>query len=276
MGSGFTAAHLKVPLPVGDLDRNRDAEQGSKLLGRLYHVPVIFAAEVVDAAGKRERRIQLLDDLPHKADAAVIVPGKSDGRPLQRGPQKVQRKISPDGQVPAGKIVHPWNAQQNCIGKKIEHPLFSFEFVPPVNVGRGERKRLRQRAVLLRPGIDLIGTERGQLCPCGRSALGHPDRNFYVGTIGFLRVLLAETGIGQRRQMEHGVRLFLLNEPQDVVPRSAGQKAARKGGKFGSAAPLLKHARTYKAARAGNEDFLHGCGYSFLASRAARTFSQRA
>lgn len=92
------SVHHKVPLPAffGDLYGN--AQCFGKLPGRAHHVLCISAAKIVYAAGQVHGGFQIFDHLPHIGHAAVVVPGEAQSLSLQRGTQKIQRQIAPDGQ----------------------------------------------------------------------------------------------------------------------------------------------------------------------------------
>lgn len=93
----FCGVHHKVPTPAFFLDLHSDSQRFGKLPGGAYHVFGIAAAKIVYAAGQRHGRLQIFDHLPHIGHAAVVVPGEAQSLSLQRGTQKIQRQIAPDG-----------------------------------------------------------------------------------------------------------------------------------------------------------------------------------
>ena len=113
-------------------------EQVCEIQRSIDHIPVVPAAEVVDAAGQLHGGEKVCDDLPHIAHAPVVAAGKAQHFAGLRGLQKVQRQIAPDGQPPAREIVHPRQTERHGVRAAGHHPRLGLELVPTVDIGGGE------------------------------------------------------------------------------------------------------------------------------------------
>ena len=93
---------------------------------------------------------------------------------MQGGPQQIQDKIAADGQPVPGQIIHPGGPQQNGGRQKFQHPVFGFQFVAAIDVGRVQGKIFFKGAGVLQTGVYLIGTECHQLGVDLPGGLGNP------------------------------------------------------------------------------------------------------
>ena len=127
-----------------------------------------------------------------------------------------------------------------------------------VNIRGVHIQRFRQRTGLLHTGIDLIGAERHQLCADLPGSLCQPDRQLYIGTVGFGRVLSAVPGIGDSCHVKDDVRVFKLDHLPDGSFVRCAQKAPWQGAELIFSLPLLTNAGTDEAARTGKQNLFHG------------------